>query len=133
MESGLISRTLGCALLVLGMSVRAEPAPPDDVAARVDTLFAVAVTGEWRYAEMREAAWDSLVALGAPASAQLVAYLGTDHARERFTLREILATIGPPAVPYLVPVLADTGRRAPRLAARILGRIAAPEALGEFA
>ena len=132
MGSGLTGRAFLGVVIFLAGSARAQPAPPDAMAARVDTLFAVAARGEWRYAEMREAAWDSLVALGAPAAARLAAYLDTERSRERVTLREIFVRIGSPTVPYLVAALTDTARRAPRLAARIIGRIGAPEALKQL-
>lgn len=95
-----------CLLLVVGVlagSVAAEP--PDELEARIDSLFVIASSGEVRYRDMNEPAMDSIAALGEAAVPFLVDKFTTKSARERWTIIWILQRIGSPAVPHLVGAL----------------------------
>ncbi len=73
----------------------------DTLQAKIDSMFVIASSGDFKFRELVEPTIEDMAALGEVAVPYLIDRLGTKDSRERFTLRTILEKIGSPAVPYL--------------------------------
>ncbi len=80
----------------------------DTLQAKIDSMFVIASSGDFKYRELVEPTIDDIAALGVEAVPYLIDKLGTKDARERVTLENILKKIGPPAIPYLNDALLET-------------------------
>ncbi|MEE9442203.1 MAG: HEAT repeat domain-containing protein [candidate division Zixibacteria bacterium] len=67
----------------------------------VDSMFVIASSGAMKYRDMVQPTIDDMAGYGVEIVPFLIDKLGTIDARERVTLRQILAKIGKPAVPLL--------------------------------
>ena len=113
---------LTCAIVLLGHIASIAQAETDD--AKIGRLFMMASSGAVRFHDLVQPAKDSLAAMGETAAIGLARKLNATDARERLTLADIFAAIGPVAVPHVVPYLDSAGEYMPKNAARCLGRIA---------
>lgn len=75
---------------------------------RIDSMFVIASSGDFKYREMVAPTIDDIAALGVEAVPFLIDRLGTTDARERVTLENILKKIGSPVVPLLNQALLET-------------------------
>ncbi len=110
------------ALMLSGIIASSARAETDQ--AKVDRLFVMASASGIRYKDMVQPAKDSLAAMGEIAAIGLTHKLNATDARERLTLADIYAAIGPVAVPHLIPYLDSAGEYMPKNAARCLSLIA---------
>jgi HEAT repeat protein len=120
--SASLRNALASALVLMAVTV--SNARAETGAAKVDRLFMMASSGEVRFQSMVQPAKDSLAAMGEIAAIGLVRKLNATDARERLTLADIFAAIGPVAVAHVAPYLDSAGEYMPMNAARCLGRIA---------
>jgi HEAT repeat protein len=93
-----------------------------------EDLFILSSRGEPRFRQWRAYAFDRMVEDTLATVAYLRTVLGTDDARERHTIKDILRKIGKPAVPMLADAVAHDGPRAKAEASWILGLIGSREA-----
>jgi HEAT repeat protein len=82
-----------------------------------------------RSENVRRAAAEALVRIGAPAVPALIQALGDDEFRVRRAAAEALVRIGAPAVPALIQALGDRSENVRRAAAEALGAIGDPQAI----
>lgn len=89
----------------------------DTLRVKIDSMFIIASSGDFKFREMVEPTLDDMAALGESAVPYLIEKLNTRDARERVTLRRILEKIGKPAVPFLnEALLADDSLKVARVA-----------------
>jgi HEAT repeat protein len=93
-----------------------------------EDLFVLSARGEPRFREWREYAFDRMVRDTAATIAYLRSILDAEDARERHTIKDILRTIGEPAVPMLAEAVIEDGPLAKSEASWILGLIGSREA-----
>ncbi len=99
------------------------PVHAETDSARVDRLFMWASSGQVRFRDRVDPAKDSLGQMGEKAARWLVHKLDATDARERLTLADLFAKIGPAATPYLTMYLDSGGIYMPLNAARCLGQV----------
>jgi HEAT repeat protein len=93
-----------------------------------EELFILSSRGEPRFREWRTYAFDRMVEDTLATIEYLRTVLGTDNARERHTIKDILRKIGEPAIPMLTDAVLDNTARAKSEASWILGLIGSREA-----
>jgi HEAT repeat protein len=132
---------LMCAPGVSSLATAAETAEPDTAGLTgltPEQLFLRASSSALQFQHLIEPSKEILVKRYEASLPFLVTRLDTDEVRERNALEDILVRIGEPAVPVVIEAFlkeaerADTSRGA-RLAARVLGRLGSPEAVGPLA
>ena len=110
-------------LLLLTVLVSASSGVADSLKGKIDSLFAIASSLEFRYRDLVGPAQDSIAALTTAAVPYLIDRLGTTIAHERVALENIFRKIGPPAVPLLNQALLTTDSLQLSRVALILGNL----------
>jgi len=111
----------------------AEKPAADDIERRVDSLFILASSGEIKYRDQVQPAFDSLVAMKTAAVPRLVGKLDSKVAREARAVHDILIKIGGDAVPALMTQLSNKNIEVVNSACYILGKIGDTTATGPVA
>ncbi|NMC44300.1 MAG: HEAT repeat domain-containing protein [candidate division Zixibacteria bacterium] len=119
-------RTPGCrwtALFLLLILTSGIVAAEDSLKGRIDSLFAIASSLEFRYRDLVGPAQDSIAAMSTTAVPHLIDRLGTPIAHERAALESIFRKIGRPAVPLLNQALLTTDSLQLSRVALVLGNL----------
>lgn len=95
----------------------------DELEAKVDSLFVKACGWLEKYRNLAEPSKKALIEMGEEAVPYLLDKLNSQHAREMWTLIDVLGKIGEPAVMSLIDSLKSDNKDVVKLSARILGDI----------
>ena len=91
--------------LVICLTGLLQAQESDTLKVKIDSMFVIASSGDFKYRDLVEPTIDDIAAIGAPAVPFMIDRLGTIDARERVTLENILKKIGDPAKPLLITAL----------------------------
>ncbi|MDD4052536.1 MAG: HEAT repeat domain-containing protein [candidate division Zixibacteria bacterium] len=109
-------------MLILALA-SAVSAAEDTLKTKIDSIFVVASSGEFKYQKLVGPAEDSIAAMKTAAVPYLIDRLGTTEARERVALENIFRKIGQPAVPFLNQALLTTDSLQLSRVALIIGNL----------